>query len=129
MRSALDMLLQSWGNKIRLFPALPDAWTDVSFHNLRAEGAFLVSASRQKGKTKFVSITSLAGEPCVVKTDLIDPIIYGEKKDRLQLMKNNEYRLFLKKGETVVLMSRNDRTDFSIRPLPSSSDLHFWGGK
>jgi hypothetical protein len=35
-----DMLLQSWGNKIRVLPALPDSWKDVAFHNFRAEGAF-----------------------------------------------------------------------------------------
>ncbi len=56
-----DMLLQSWGDKIRIFPALPDAWTDVEFHNFRAEGAFLVSAKRERGVTIWVRIISLVG--------------------------------------------------------------------
>jgi hypothetical protein len=129
VRSALDMLLQSWGNKIRVFPALPDAWTDVSFHKLRAEGAFLVSATRQKGKTRFVSITSLAGEPCIIKTDIIKPIIYGNNKNRLQKMNENEYQISIKKGETVVLIPSNETPDLTIRPLPSSSNIHYWGGK
>jgi|CXWL01.1.fsa_nt_gi hypothetical protein len=34
-RSVHDMLISSWGGKIRLFPALPAAWTDVSIHNMR----------------------------------------------------------------------------------------------
>jgi alpha-L-fucosidase 2 len=45
-----EMLLQSWGEKIRVFPAVPDGWPDVSFENLRAEGAVLVSARRQAGR-------------------------------------------------------------------------------
>ena len=46
-----EMLLQSWGGKIRVFPAVPEAWPDITFHDLRAEGAFLVSAVRQGGRT------------------------------------------------------------------------------
>ena len=30
-QSIHDMLLQSWGGKIRVFPAVPDAWQDVAF--------------------------------------------------------------------------------------------------
>lgn len=53
-----EMLLQSQGGVIRLFPAVPPNWGDVSFHRLRAEGAFLVSAQRIQGKiheVKFIA--------------------------------------------------------------------------
>jgi len=51
-----EMLLQSWSNEpgklnsgvIRLFPATPVKWADVSFSQLRAEGGYLVSATRKK---------------------------------------------------------------------------------
>ncbi len=62
-----ELLMQSWGDKIRIFPALPSAWNDVSFHDLRTEGAFLVSASRKNGVTEFVRVKSLMGEPCRIK--------------------------------------------------------------
>ncbi|MHC4439878.1 MAG: glycosyl hydrolase family 95 catalytic domain-containing protein [Planctomycetota bacterium] len=39
-----EMLLQSYSDTIRLFPAVPADWKDISFKTLRAEGAFLVSA-------------------------------------------------------------------------------------
>ena len=68
-RSVLDMLIQSWGGTIRVFPACPSQWQDVAFHDLRAEGAFLVSAVRKAGKTQWVRIKSLAGEPCRVQID------------------------------------------------------------
>ena len=35
-RNVLDLLLQSWGKYIRVFPACPTAWADASFHDLRA---------------------------------------------------------------------------------------------
>jgi alpha-L-fucosidase 2 len=42
-----DMLLSSWGDRIRVFPGVPTSWKDVSFHNLRTQGASLVSATRK----------------------------------------------------------------------------------
>jgi hypothetical protein len=62
-----DMLLQSWGGTIRIFPAVPASWKEAAFHDMRAEGAFLVSAVRRDGETLFVRVRSLAGEPCRIK--------------------------------------------------------------
>ena len=56
-----EMLLQSHTHAITIFPAIPSEWKDVSFSNLRAEGAFLVSATLQDGKLKTASITSEKG--------------------------------------------------------------------
>lgn len=51
-----EMLLQSWGDTVRVFPAVPREWSDASFDNLRAEGAFAVSARREGGRTASVTI-------------------------------------------------------------------------
>ena len=69
-----EMLLQSHGGTIRVFPAVPDAWPDARFFRLRAEGAFLASAERAKGRTRWIHLHSLAGEPCRVKTDMGGPM-------------------------------------------------------
>lgn len=45
-----EMLLQSHTGVIRVFPAVPVAWQDVSFDKLRAMGAFLVSAEKVAGR-------------------------------------------------------------------------------
>ncbi len=108
-----EMLIQSWrdpasGNSgpIRVFPALPSSWKDVEFHNLRAEGAFLVSAKRANGQTSWVRIKSLAGEPCRVK-----PGFHGEvrvQSDRpLDLAETSPgvYEIDLRKGEEMALYS------------------------
>lgn len=56
-----EMLLQSHTGIVRVFPAVPDAWKDVSFDSLRAEGAFLVSATRKAGRTVEVKVVSEKG--------------------------------------------------------------------
>ena len=58
-----EMLLQSWGGVVRVFPAVPDSWADVSFDTLRAEGALQVSAERSGGRTVAVRIVSRHGGP------------------------------------------------------------------
>jgi hypothetical protein len=85
-----EMLLQSWSDPtrdepgpIRVFPACPAAWQDVTFRDLRAEGAFLVSAERRGGKTAWVRVKSLAGEPCRLLVDgkrMDVPLAKGQEK-------------------------------------------------
>ena len=61
-----DMLIQSWAPSIgqgeagiiRLFPATPWEWHEASFADLRAEGAFRVSARREKNATVWFKITA-----------------------------------------------------------------------
>ena len=55
------MLLQSHTGVIKVFPALPTSWKEVSFRNLRAVGAFLVSASYSNGKVVSITVTSEKG--------------------------------------------------------------------
>lgn len=62
-----DMLCQSWGGIVRVFPAVPSSWGNATLHDFRTQGAFLVSASRNGGVTKFVRVRSLAGEPLRLK--------------------------------------------------------------
>lgn len=98
-----DMLLQSWGRKIRVFPAVPSQWGDVQFEDLRTEGAFLVSASRKDGKTTAIRIESLAGEPCILRTDMANPTVKAGNATLTPGKEKGEYLLDLKKGESVVL--------------------------
>lgn len=106
-----DMLLQSWSDPatdesgpIRIFPAVPSAWQDVEFHDLRAEGAFLVSAKRSGGKTEWVSIKSLAGEPCRVRPGMNGEIrIKGAREHMLRPVAPGVYEIDLKLHEEVFL--------------------------
>ncbi|MCC7265344.1 MAG: glycoside hydrolase N-terminal domain-containing protein [Candidatus Latescibacteria bacterium] len=61
-----EMLLQSHRGRIRIFPAIPSSWQEVCFTDLRAEGAFLVSAQRTGGKVVQVEIVAEQDGACVL---------------------------------------------------------------
>ncbi len=105
-----EMLLQSWSDPasdepgaIRIFPALPSSWQDVEFHDLRAAGAFLVSAKRSGGVTRWVRIKSLAGEPCRVKADLTAPRVTGAREHALSEVVPGVFCIDIERGEEVVI--------------------------
>jgi alpha-L-fucosidase 2 len=62
-----EMLIQSHAGFLEIFPAIPTNWENVSFQTLRAEGAFLVSATKEKGKLKSLKIESEKGGILKVK--------------------------------------------------------------
>ena len=55
-----EFLLQSVDDILRVFPCWPED-KDASFTNLRAQGAFLVTADQHGGKTTRLEITSTVG--------------------------------------------------------------------
>ena len=129
-RSILDMLLQSWGGTIRVFPACPDTWKDAAFYDLRSEGAFLVSAKRSGGKTLFIGIKSLAGEPCRIKTDLAEPIVAEGVESSSVRHANGVIEIDLKQGEEVVLRTQSISPPFKISPITNQSGgINAWGAK
>ena len=56
-----ESLLQSYNDKIRVFPALPADATLVTRFTLLAQGGFLVSSEREGGDIKYVGIKSQNG--------------------------------------------------------------------
>ena len=93
-----EMLLQSHGGIIRVFPAIPaggrnfhravrngdtitnylekytdyDGWKDVRFDKLLAKGAFEVSASMEEGKLSWIMIHSLKGGAVKLSCPVMD---------------------------------------------------------
>ncbi len=109
--SVHDMLLQSWGGKVRVLPAVPKHWENIAFHQLRTQGAFLVTAKKSKGQTQFVELQSLVGTPLVIDPDIVNPIIYidGKLADKSLVRKdeNGFFHIELAKGERALFMSPN----------------------
>ncbi|NQV36131.1 MAG: hypothetical protein HQ515_25795, partial [Phycisphaeraceae bacterium] len=106
-----DMLIQSWSDPaadesgpIRIFPATPSAWKDIEFHDLRTEGAFLVSAKRTAGQTQWIRIKSLVGEPCRVRPDMAGQVrMKSDRTLKLKQVSPGLYEIDLKKDEEVLL--------------------------
>jgi hypothetical protein len=124
------MLLQSHGGIIRVFPAVPAKWRDAVFHRLRAEGAFRVSASREAGKTNWIFIESLAGEPCRLKTDIPDPVIStGSFQGTVEKDAAGNLILNLKAGESVLLYSGTKPPEAVVRPVAVTGEINHYGLK
>lgn len=79
-----EMLLQSWGGKIRIFPAVPSEWKDVNFRDLRSEGGFIISAERKEGKTISVRIKASVDGELILKDPFNGiPIRWNRKNIRV----------------------------------------------
>lgn len=124
-QSIHDMLLQSWGGKLRVFPAVPDVWKDIAFQDMRTEGAFLVTAGRKGGQTEFISIKSLAGEPCIVVTDILAPLFQGERNFNVTRLQEGVYQIDLRKSEEVIIYSRGTVPSFTVKAIAHTTGNSF----
>ncbi len=117
-QSIHDMLLQSWGGTIRPFPAMPVGWAESVFADLSAEGAFLVSARRQAGRTAWVRVESRAGEPFALETDILAPVALVNGRSRvLRPDGPRRWRADLRKGETILIFPAGSPPRTDIAPL------------
>lgn len=120
--SLQEMLLQSWGNgfdnTIRVFPAVPASWKDAAFHNMRAEGAFLVSAARHEGQTSWIQIQSLAGEPLKVKLGPGQWNFRGKKPIKYHPAETDDVvSIDLAKGESILILRYGAEADLTLAPV------------
>ncbi|NLR79660.1 glycosyl hydrolase family 95 catalytic domain-containing protein [Chitinophaga eiseniae] len=99
-----EMLCMSVGNVIRLFPSLPPQ-IDASFNNLRANGAFLVSAKRKAGNISDVEIISERGRHLTI----VNP--WGSKQVKLlragkpaELLNGTRFTISTEAGEKIKIM-------------------------
>lgn len=122
-----DMLLQSRGKRIYVFPAVPKEWPESVFHQLRTEGGFLVSAVREEGRTAWIHICSLAGEPCRIVTDMASSadddlvIDIGGITRKCPIQADGTIDLALKPGEEAYIYRADGSgsTRFRISPVPA----------
>ncbi|MFG2222895.1 glycoside hydrolase family 95-like protein [Streptomyces sp. NPDC048644] len=130
-QSLHDMVCQSWGGVIRVFPALPDAWRAVCLHDFRTQGAFLLSAAREDGRTRWVRLRSEAGAPCVVRHSLPDgPVEVRDAQGRPvhhDDLGGGTLRLSLPKGGTALITARGDRPEPYVAPVAANAPAPRWG--
>lgn len=128
--ATMDLLLQSWGGTIRVFPAVPRMWKDAAFDQLRAMDGFLVSAKRTNGQTAWVALTSEAGEPCriLVPDWRMAPHAEGAREHRIRpTSRQGEFEIDLRKGESILLHpgSRSVRAVMEALPVdPAGRNLY-----
>lgn len=72
-----EMLLQSHAGFIEVMPAVPQEWKNIAFNDLRAEGAFLISACKEAGELKSVKLIAEKGGSTILKLPFKDYEISG----------------------------------------------------
>ena len=101
--SLQEMSLQFWNGIVRVFPAIPSSWKNVSFSNFRTDGAFLISAKKEDGVTKKIEIFSEYGGiiKLLVDGELQNVEIKGNGK--VISRQGSLYEISLPKGTKAVL--------------------------
>ncbi|NVK53062.1 MAG: hypothetical protein HWD85_09020 [Flavobacteriaceae bacterium] len=67
-----EMLIQSHTGVVKLFPAIPADWKDVSFNQLRTFGAFIISAKLEQGIVSEVEVLSEKGGKIILENPFKD---------------------------------------------------------
>lgn len=107
-----EMLLQSYGGCIRIFPAVPLCLgKNCAFDKLLAEGGFEVSATMEDRKTVYVKIRSLCGGICRLKMYNIkeEKIVFKTSTGKVvkpEKLSDGIYQWDTVKGETYIWKGR-----------------------
>ncbi|HEY3464756.1 MAG TPA: Tat pathway signal sequence domain protein [Amycolatopsis sp.] len=129
-KSLQDMLVQSWGGVLRLFPAVPAAWGDIALRDFRTEGAFLLSASRSGGVTRWLKVHSEAGAPCVLRPGIDGDLAVTDARGRARRWRrlaNGDVQVDLERGGDAFVHRKGDRPDFAVRPVAPGGPASPWG--
>ncbi|WP_328323069.1 MULTISPECIES: glycosyl hydrolase family 95 catalytic domain-containing protein [unclassified Streptomyces] len=129
-QSLHDMICQSWGGVIRVFPAIPSDWKDVTVHDFRTQGAFLLSAARAGGRTRWVRLYSEAGAPCVLRTDIAGSLEVRDGAGRALHwtdLGNGTLRIDLPRGHEAWIHPRGSRPSVHLAPVTPNAPAPRWG--
>jgi len=129
--SVLEMLLQSWGGKIWVFPAIPTEWKDACFNDLRAEGGYLISAALKNKQLDWLMVKSLTGEPFTIKAMYAGQLqpFKTSNKYAVKYLGNGEMAIQLEAGESILLV-RSKNVQPMLEAVKHNNDLiHPFGVK
>jgi alpha-L-fucosidase 2 len=101
-----EMLLQSYAGFIAVMPAVPSAWKEISFNQLRAEGAFLVSASKKEGVVDEVKIFAEQGGKTKLKSPFKRWKVNSKYQAEAKEVSNSFIELNFKKRGWIVLKNK-----------------------
>ncbi|WP_442509516.1 glycosyl hydrolase family 95 catalytic domain-containing protein [Novipirellula sp. SH528] len=123
-----EMLLQSWGGRLRVFPAVPQQWSDVQFHRLRGEGAYLVSARREQGATQWLHVSAEAGGSVEVQPQLAGAQWVGSAGVKVEVLESGVYQVDLpKEGHVLFWPQGQQQPEANVTSVPRHGSEHRFG--
>lgn len=103
-----EMLLQSHAGFIEIMPAVPVEWENIAFDQLRAEGAFLISARKVSGVVSELKIIAEKGGKTRLKLPFAQYTVAINTGFVIQHKKDGYLELTTKPG--AVLLLKNNKT-------------------
>jgi alpha-L-fucosidase 2 len=84
----MEMIVQSWGDEIRLLPALPTAWPNGEAQGIRARGAMSISLRWRAHKVRWLELVGPANQSVKLR--------YGDVLRTVVLDARGRYRMSLR---------------------------------
>ncbi|MFE1958618.1 carbohydrate-binding protein [Streptomyces sp. NPDC059479] len=118
-----ESLLQSYNDKIRVFPAVPSDSSFVGKFSLLAKGGFLVSSEREAGEIKYVGVKSQYGN----STRIVNP--WGTQQVRVRRVSDNATVLTTSAAEFALSTTANTVyvVERTAKPLSSYTSTRLTG--
>ncbi|WJV50432.1 glycosyl hydrolase family 95 catalytic domain-containing protein [Streptomyces flavofungini] len=127
-QSLLDMLTQSHGGVLKVFPAVSRTWADASLQRVRTQGAFLVDASRRGGRTEWIRVESEAGEPLRLRHGIAGAVDVRDERGRpLPYEGRNVISVPLRRGQAAVITPKGARPSLRPRDVRANGTEPAWG--
>ncbi|BDI32038.1 hypothetical protein CCAX7_40890 [Capsulimonas corticalis] len=102
-----ESLLQSYNDKIRVFPAAPSDTSFVGRFTLLAKGGFLVSSERDNAGVKYVGVKSLYGNPATLVNPWVGQAVIVRNASGGAVLKSSDPELqFTTTANTVYIVER-----------------------
>lgn len=98
-----EMLLQSYAGFIEIMPAVPSSWKNLSFKQLRAEGAFLVDAKKINDQVDEIKIVAEKGGTTKLKMPFENWLVLSGKDVTIQNTKDGFVTLSCLEGGQIIL--------------------------
>lgn len=100
------------------------------FHDLRVEGAFVVSGCYVANATSFVSVLSEAGQPCRLELPSLRRPVAVLPPSVAMMSDEGVVELKLGAGQRATLYTQGDSTEFAVSAVEiGPGESNFWGQK
>jgi hypothetical protein len=102
----------------------------VNYHNLRTEGAFLVTAKRRGSKTVYVKISSVTGGSFKLTIGSVEPEYRINKSSGTKANRSSDgsWEIYLPKGKSIEFLGSKSKEDKAIEPVaPQEDKLNYFG--
>ena len=123
-----EMMLQSWGGRLRVFPAVPPQWPHVQFAQLRGVGAFLVSGDYAEGEAKWVLVQAERSGQIEVDPQMENADWAASGQATVEKLESGVYQIKTKPGDSVLFWPKGSaKPELDLKPVKRRGKAYRFG--